>query len=129
MGIYNWEASGPLQSLCSSLCFPSVLMLPGHLYLVLVVLIYDTATLLTAKPVTGLCKGADCQVLCRLLFLGTVLKTPICFEMGHIMSWYNCVLCDSTCQCGSGWSGKGGLFIARAISQPKHADCECLMDL
>lgn len=29
----------------------------------------------------------------------------------------------------SGWSGKGGLFIARDISQPRHTDCECLMDL
>lgn len=56
--MYNWEASGPLQGLYSSLCFLSVLLLPGQLYLVLVVLIYDTATRLTAKSKRGLCRGA-----------------------------------------------------------------------
>lgn len=56
--MYNWEASGQLQGLYSSLCFLSVLMLPGQLYLVLVVLIYDTATWLTAKSKRGLCRGA-----------------------------------------------------------------------
>lgn len=56
MGIYKWELSGPLQILCFSLHFLSVLMLPDQLCPVLLLLTCDMA-----KPLTGLCRGANWQ--------------------------------------------------------------------
>lgn len=40
-----------------------------------------------------------------------------------------CVTAHTVMADFSGWSGKGGLFIAGQISQLMLADCECLMDL
>lgn len=51
----------------------------------------------------------------------------LCWRHCSTLRW--AILAHANVAGFSGWSGKGGLFIARDISQPRHTDCECLMDL
>lgn len=57
-----------------------------------------------------------------------------CSTLRSAISCYNtvtacCVTAHVSVAGFSGWFGKGALLIATDISQPNHADCECLMDL
>lgn len=130
-GIYRWEALGLFQILCSSLCFLSVLMLSGQLYPVLLVLTCDTA-----KSVTGLCRGAYGH---HSAFSNVAIQSPVpwdCVEdAAPLWNWsYHAMmqwlLTAHFNEAGfSLWSGKGGLFLTRAIGQPKCADWECLVSV
>lgn len=125
VGIYNWEASRPLQSLIP-LCALSVY---SHFLLSCAWSwwCWFRAQCTSHSPV---CDGALQRSCCAAPWpLGLPEDSALPWEHSDPVLHSDSVLWDTPGPVADfrEWSGEGGLFTARDINQPKPVDCEFLV--